>query len=104
MSKPAIPSVRASSSTLAIPLGAGASTRRTCHDRSKLGSTTQRGGARRKRRLDEMVAQARHDAAGPLEPAPQAGLIRRTESNISTATTVERSSGSRSMYQENASL
>ena len=46
-SNPAIPVLRANSRTVASVLGGAASKRRTCHDMSKSGSTTQRGVASR---------------------------------------------------------
>ena len=102
-SKPAMPVLRAKSMTGASVFGGGASNRRTCHDRSKSGSTTQRGVA--SRRGD---CTTRWRSPGVTRLARSSRSISRSQSGlrskIMTLTTVERSSGSSSMYHEKASL
>lgn len=102
-SKPPIPSVRARSRAPASAAGGAAATRRTCHERSKSGSTvqsgvaTRHGGSTRRCRRPGTIRLARSRRASTR--AGSGGW-----SNTITTTTVERSSGSRSMYHVKASL
>ena len=101
-SKSAMPVLRANSSTEASVLGGAASNRRTCHQRSKSGSTTQRGGARR---IGGSTTLCRNPGTSRVARSSRSGS--RSQSGLplstTTTTTVERSSGSFSMYQEKAS-
>ena len=96
------PAARARSSTAAMPPPRCTRTRRRCSDRSKSGSTTQRGGANpngtvtsfwRKRGTSRVARSMRSDSTS------QSGA----RSNVATATIVARSSGSRSSVTVNAS-
>ncbi len=102
-SRPAMPVLRANSRTVASVFGGAASNRRTCHDRSKSGSTTQRGVASRS---GGNMTRCRNPGDSRVMRSSRSG--NRSQSGLpsrsSTHTTVERSSGSFSMYQENASL
>ena len=102
-SRPAMPVLRANSRTVASVLGGAASNRRTCHDKSKSGSTTQRGVASRS---GGNTTRCRNP--GDSRVLRSSRSVNRSQSGLPsrsrTHTTVDRSSGSFSMYQENASL
>lgn len=102
-SKAAIPVLRANSSTVPNVLGGAASNRRTCHERSKSGSTTQRGVANRN---GGSTTLCRNPGTSLVARSSRSGS--RSQSGLpcstTTTTTVERNSGSFSMYQEKASV
>ena len=98
-----MPVLRANSSTVASVFGSAASNRRTCHDRSKSGSTTQRGVASR---IGGRTTRCRNPGVSRLARSSRSHNRSQSgrESRSITLTTVDRSSGSCSMYQEKASL
>ena len=100
-SRPAIPVFRAKSRTVSSVLGEAASNRRTCQDRSKSGSTTQRGVASRSGGCTTFCRKP-----GEIRVSRSSRTVNRSQSgarsSIRTTTTVDRSSGSCSMYQANA--
>ena len=100
-SKAAIADRRASASTASRVPGGGAATLLRCQCRSKCGSSLHRGTVRR-----NGVSTTRWRSEGISRDIRSMRSTSTSQSGArsgqSTTTTVERSAGSRSMYQENA--
>lgn len=81
----------------------GNDSQRRCQDRSKSSSTVQRGVAIRQ---GASITRCRHIGSSRVNPAARSVSRSRSggSASLSTVMIVERRLGSRSMYQENASL
>ena len=102
-SNAAIAALRAIVRTVPGVWGSGESTRRKCQLRSKPSSTVQRGVASR---AGGTTTFLRKDGTSRVTRSSRATSVSQSgrPSSHATTTTVDRSAGSRSMYQVNASL